>query len=46
VALQATLAMIAARTLLLLVAHLLQFVTLQATLAMIAARTLPWLVPR
>jgi hypothetical protein len=35
--------MIAARTLLLLTAPLLQFVTLHAALAMLAARTLPWL---
>jgi hypothetical protein len=36
----------AARTLVLLMAPLLQFVTLQAMLAMTVARTLPWLMPR
>jgi hypothetical protein len=38
--------MIAARTLMLLMAPLLQFVMLQAMLAMAVARTLPWRMPR
>ena len=45
-ALQATPAVLAARTLLLLMAPFLQFLGLQATLAMNADRALPWLMPR
>jgi hypothetical protein len=41
VTLRATSAVIAARTLVLLMAPLLQFMTLQAVLAMAVARTLP-----